>query len=311
GQLETLHRFKDPSEGFGPNELVAVDAKLFGTTYGGGVKGRGVVFSMSSSGVERVLYHFRGAPDGSNPNTLISLSGTLYGTTAYGGTYGKGTVFEISATGQEHVVYSFKGGADASMPNGLIGAGHELYGTSEFGGRHGVGSVFEVTLGGSERLLHSFENLPGGRLPAGGLIEVNHQLYGTTSEGCKSGAGMVFGLSLAGKEQVLGCFRSSQTFDLNGRLVDAGGILYGTSVYGGSGSCPTYPGEPGGCGSVFALTSSGRTTLLHDFQGVDGAFPGGLVEMNGTLYGTTSMGGSSNSGTIFAVLELRGAFNVR
>ena len=54
-----------------------------------------------------------------------------------------------------------------------------------------------------------------------------------------------------------------------------------------------YAGGQYGQGSVFRLTTAGRFTGLHDFQGSDGSQPGGaLVEgTDGNLYGVHSMEG--------------------
>lgn len=58
-------------------------------------------------------------------------------------------------------------------------------------------------------------------------------------------------------------------------------------------------------GSVRAVhgTPTGQFTVLHSFGGWgDGVRPfGGLTNVDGTLYGTTSNGGTDDSGTIFAV----------
>jgi uncharacterized repeat protein (TIGR03803 family) len=57
-----------------------------------------------------------------------------------------------------------------------------------------------------------------------------------------------------------------------------------------------------GCGIAYKLTPKGAETILHTFtDGADGGNPrGGLVlDMAGNLYGTTSTGGSGNSGVVF------------
>ena len=82
-------------------------------------------------------------------------------------------------------------------------------------------------------------------------------------------------------------------------LVLSGNVLYGTASQGGL----------AGGGTVFKVNTDGTGFgILHDFtppnantgtQG-DGAYPfGGLVLAGSVLYGTTSAGGSLNSGTIF------------
>jgi uncharacterized repeat protein (TIGR03803 family) len=67
-------------------------------------------------------------------------------------------------------------------------------------------------------------------------------------------------------------------------LLDANGTLYGTTFDGGS----------SGDGSVYSMNARGAATVLHAFSGKpsDGADPeAGLIDANGTLYGTTFVGG--------------------
>jgi uncharacterized repeat protein (TIGR03803 family) len=57
---------------------------------------------------------------------------------------------------------------------------------------------------------------------------------------------------------------------------------------------------------VFKVTMAPRPfeTVLHSFQGgpSDGAYPyAGLIDVGGTLYGTTFEGGASGHGTVFKV----------
>jgi len=77
-------------------------------------------------------------------------------------------------------------------------------------------------------------------------------------------------------------------------LMDASGNLYGTTSYGGNVNL-SYCGSSGysGCGTVFMLDPNGVETVLHNFNGADGANPSaGLIrDGNGDLYGTTVFGG--------------------
>jgi uncharacterized repeat protein (TIGR03803 family) len=93
--------------------------------------------------------------------------------------------------------------------------------------------------------------------------------------------------------RVLYSFRGGTDGSGPGSLLNVNGTLYGTTGGGGM-----Y-----GYGTVFAITSSGRETVLYSFgKGTDGIFPGGgLVDVNGTLYGTTGYGGTYSYGTVFAV----------
>ena len=88
----------------------------------------------------------------------------------------------------------------------------------------------------------------------------------------------------------------------NAGLIQAtDGNLYGTTYSGGvNNSCgPYFPG----CGTAFKITAGGQLTTLHSFDGTDGEYPdGGLLQAdNGSLYGTTSQGGSSGYGTVYSL----------
>ena len=58
-----------------------------------------------------------------------------------------------------------------------------------------------------------------------------------------------------------------------------------------------------GVGTVFKIMTTGTESLLYSFKGKpDGAGPqAGLLELNGTLYGTTADGGSHGEGTVFKI----------
>ncbi len=53
-------------------------------------------------------------------------------------------------------------------------------------------------------------------------------------------------------------------------------------------------------GPMLSAGQAQTSTVLKHFTGSDGAWPdAGLVLSGSTLYGTTSLGGSSNKGTVF------------
>jgi len=85
------------------------------------------------------------------------------------------------------------------------------------------------------------------------------------------------------------------------RLLDVNGTLYGTTESGGSGN---------GYGTLFSYTpgASSVTTLIN-FSNANGGIPvSGLIDVNGTLYGTTAIGGDngSGSGTLFSFAPATG-----
>jgi len=90
---------------------------------------------------------------------------------------------------------------------------------------------------------------------------------------------------------------------LSGVSVGPGGILYGTTVFGGR----------HGDGCVFTLTplSSGYAErILFNFDGRDGAKPAGNVvaDGDGDLFGDTVIGGAHNAGTVFELVPTRGGY---
>jgi uncharacterized repeat protein (TIGR03803 family) len=290
--------------------LVNVNGTLYGTTRFGGANGYGTVFSITRSGTEKVLYSFKNCPDGSYPEGgLLDVNGTLYGTTVEGGancgTYGGfGTVFSITLSGTEKVLYSFKNDPDGVYPEAdLLNVNGTLYGTASQGGEYHKGTVFSITIHGKEKTLHSFGSSGDGVYPEGALLNVNGTLYGTTYNGgaysCGStgNCGTVFSITRSGTETVLYSFKGSPSYEGDhpvAGLVNDKGTLYGTTWGGG-----TAKG-----GTVFRITTSGVEKLLHNFNGYDGdgaAPEAPLLNVGGTLYSTTYVGGAFGYGTVYSI----------
>ena len=292
---------------------------LYGTTYLGGVSGRGTVFKVTSKGVETVPHSFTGGADGATPfgGLVNSGHGNLYGTTAFGGGtgcggFGCGTVFQITPQGKEIVLYSFTGAnGDGAFPDaGLVSDFQgNLYGTTASGGDagcggSGCGTVFKMTPQGKETVLYSFTGANGdGANPVADLVfDWQGNLYGTTETGggagCNGiGCGTVFKVTPKGTETVLHNFTGGAdgATPFAGLVLDWQGNLYGTTEFGGA----------SGFGTVFKVTAKGTETVLHSFTGVngDGIYPiGGLVlDLQGNLYGTTETGGAFGYGTVFKI----------
>jgi len=297
--------------------LVDVNGTLYGTTSAGGVNGSGTVFSVDpGTGAETVLYSFcseTNCADGASPWTsLLEANGTLYGTTSAGGANSGGTVFSLDpGTGTETVLYSFcsqTNCADGASPYAsLIDVNGTLYGTTYFGGitgcyLGGCGTVFSFDPGtGTETVLYSFcsqTDCTDGDQPNGGLVDVNGILYGTTSRGgaaCNSGynCGTVFSVDpQAGTETVLHTFcpNCGDGSTPMASLIAVQGILYGTTEFGGAVSIEG--------GTVFSLDpGTGTETVLYSLpcpgrSCKHGDSPvAGLLDLNGTLYGTAKFSG--------------------
>jgi uncharacterized repeat protein (TIGR03803 family) len=256
---------------------------------------------------ETVVYAFKGGSDGATPAAgLINVSGTLYGTTFSGGADGGygGTVFSVTPAGAEAVVYAFNGANDAARPDaGLINVRGTLYGTTQDGGPNNNGAVFKVTRAGAETVVYPFKGGTDGSLPFAKLINVGGTLYGTTDRGGAYGLGTVFSVKKAGAETVVYSFGGADHDGANpyAGVINVGSTLYGTTSEGGSGNCAS------GCGTVFSVTPAGAERVVYSFKGgTDGAIPyAGLLNVGGTLYGTTFEGGYTNCGqgcgTVFGV----------
>jgi uncharacterized repeat protein (TIGR03803 family) len=190
GAEKVLHTFGTaPDDGAYPAaSLINVSGTLYGTTTEGGTYDQGTVFSVTTSGSEKVLYAFKGGTDGSSPWAgLVALNGVLYGTSQSGGTgclsAGCGTVYSITTSGQEKVLYRFLGASDGADPVAdLTVMKGRLYGTTQHGGGTlcDCGTIFSVTASGQEKVLHRFTGTRDGGGNPNNLISLNKVLYGTT-----------------------------------------------------------------------------------------------------------------------------------
>lgn len=144
-------------------------------------------------------------------------------------------------------------------------------------------------------LIFSFDG-SNGKEPAAPLIDVNGTLYGTTYAGGAHDEGTAFELLPASASQtVLHSFAGGKDGALpTAPLADVGGTFYGTTANGGG---------PSGEGVVFKLSSSGGESVVHNFgMPGDGANPyAGVLDVHGTLYGTTAGGGTNSQGTVFTI----------
>ena len=182
---------------------------------------------------------------------------------------GCGTIFSVSTTGTEKVRYSFTGGPDGAFPNGgLVDVNGTMYGMAEQGGAGcgsgGCGTIFSLNKSGAFQAIYSFQGPPtDGAFPWGNLTNVKGVLYGTTDQGGAStacstasrtpGCGTVFRVTTSGKERMLYSFEGSPDGNYaNMSLLYLKGVLYGTTLLGGSGSCARTAGT--GCGTVFSLS---------------------------------------------------------
>jgi uncharacterized repeat protein (TIGR03803 family) len=315
-QEKALYSF---SVGSGPEGALVADSKgnLYGTTSFGGQFGNGAVFELSpptqrgKSWTEKTLYSFDAAAgDLFEPiGPLVLHNGKLYGTTYGGPSADPGGVFELSLSGStwtETILHIFTGTlSDGWYPQyGVVfDSSGNLYGATYQGGSHEVGVIFQLVPGTggiwTENILYSFTGLSDGGYPTGPVfMSKTGQLYGLAGWNGKNFSGLVYELKSGTPwtESVLYTFTGgTDGGGPSGPLtLDKAGNFYGVTGVGGLGN-----------GVVFELSPSGSTwteSALYSFTGGSNGnkpFEGAIFDSTGSLYGTTSLGGSGSCSSGF------------
>lgn len=312
GDFSILYSSGD--SGGSPANGVVLDQQgnIYGMTSQGGAYQGGIIFQISTEGVETVLHSFNCETDGCFPfqGPSIDQSGNLYGAATIGGSGGYGTVFKFNPTTSNFTtLYNFTGNSDGGNPySAVVDSNGNVYGPTQEGVNYGL--IFKVTPSGTETVLHVFlENGKDGFAPSRTVaLDGEGNVYGSTIFGGKTGIGTIFKITPAGKETILHSFKGGADgwFPQYGPVLDSSGNLYGTTLYGG-----TYDG-----GTVYKVAKT-KETVLHSFapNGTDGLNPYANVTLdaNGNLVGTTSGGGDApgceplGCGTIFGISFADGA----
>jgi uncharacterized repeat protein (TIGR03803 family) len=219
----------------------------------------------------------------------------------------------VAWAGTETVLWNFSNSnGDGSLPwsNFLISDSKgNLYGVTGQGGTNSTGMVFELSPNGSggytETILYDFKasGSGDGATPYGRLrFGKSGILFGTTQGGGANRNGTVYELSPKSgggwTETVLYSFSASGADGASpaaGITIGKNGTLYGTTSFGGANST----------GTVFQLTKSAKgwtEKVLHSFGATgDGSYPyaGVMLDAQGNLYGTTSIGGAVGYGSVY------------
>jgi uncharacterized repeat protein (TIGR03803 family) len=264
----------------------------------------GAVFKMTTNGTATRLASFNIA-NGAFPLAGLTQGndGNFYGTTWAGGSYtntpytqGIGTVFKMMTNGTLTTLKSFSG-FDGFRPEAplTLGKDNNFYGTT-YGGGGTYGSVFKITASSTLTPLYYFNPpLTNGANPSGPLtLGVDGNFYGTTQEGGSvNNNGTVFEITTNGTLTTLVNFSGTNGAKPSAGLIFRGdGYFYGTTSQGGTSYYYS--------GTAFKMTTNGILTTLVNFNRTNGESPNGLtLGVDGNLYGTTTLGGTSNFGTIF------------
>ena len=296
GTLTSLYNFTFGANGTGPltGVIVGADGNLYGANGSG-------IFKLTLGGAFTVLSSSLPALNVSN-GLVQASDGNFYATTFTNDDATRyGVVFRVTPAGALTVLYTF------APPNGaypeaplIQGTDGNLYGTTSAGGPSNAPLAFKITTGGGFSVV---ADLTFGYLPQTALLQATDgNFYGVAP-----GKNLVFKMTPQGTVTTLYTFCSVNTSiqcqdgtNPQGALIQGkDGNLYGTTGGGGS-----YFSNGG---TIFQLTLAGKLTTLYSFcpqfPCTDGMNPQGTLYQtsDGTLYGTTMSGGTSNQGVVFSL----------
>ncbi len=278
------------------------NGKLWVTTFGQGKFDCGTVFQTSLVGKLSHRSNFS-CTDGNEPEALtLGTDGNYYGVTFFGGSGNAGTGFKRTPAGALTVLYDFTfDGSSGSEPVGTLTQGTDgnFYGAtySSTSSNDYGGTLYKITPEGTLTTIYTFclsFGCPDGSQPSSGpVLAMDGNFYGITYGGGTHGVGTMYRITPQGALATIYSFDTStdDIFFPNWPLVlAANGNFYSVVSQGGA----------NGDGAVFEITPSGHFTVLHDFDGTDGYFPGGLIQgTDGNLYGTTAGVDNEINGSIF------------
>ncbi len=311
-----IHNFTGP-DGAEPFAGPTLDSSgnLYGTTYGGGAHGLGIVYELkhvNGSWILDPLFSFLGIGQPA-VGVTIGPNGTLFGAASAGVQGSLGGVFNLQpppascrsvlCPWNETILHIFTGeGGDGAGPFGnlVFDSQRNFYGTTAEGGVHIAGTVYEGTPSGDTWSVSTIYSFAPDSYPSGGLaLDSAGNLYGTTVGGGDDNMGTVFELtpSQGGwTETVLHSFSGSDGCGpMAGLVFDRAGNLYGATA---------------NCGTIFELSPQGsgwnfQTLYTFGPQGAFGPDSTLAIDAAGVLYGTDPYP-STGIGTVFELSPTSG-----
>lgn len=244
----------------------------------------------------------------------LAADGFIYGTTVNQGPGGGGGVYRVRTDGADYaVLHSLQRTNDGAEPTGgvILARDGALYGTTFRGGTNDSGTVFRLgTDGHGFQVLHHFASSNDCRNPQSELMEARDgSIYGTATGGGGHGRGGIFKITPDGlRYSVVSRLFHGQPDDprrpVGGLIQGIDGALYGTTKFGGLKDN----------GTVFRLDPGGTFAVVKSL----GLASGGLLQpegtllqtTDGTLYGTSTLGGVAGGGGLFRMTADGGDFSI-
>jgi hypothetical protein len=246
------------TNGGSPNNIIAgSNGNLYGTTgYGGffpssgGCQGLGcgVIFRLTTSGVYTVLHRFNGTTETSLPIGVTQASdGNLYGGTGY---LGGGALYRVTPSGKFTNLFTFGSGVYALAPLTQASDGL-LYGFSHLVNASTI-ELFSSTLEGSVDDIASVAQALFKQYGIGKLLQATDGNFWTSASVAPGGSGFgrVFAITAAGTiVDSLSFSGTNGSFPTNGLIQAISGVLYGTTIKGGTTSNGT-----SGSGVIYTIS---------------------------------------------------------
>jgi len=318
-QFVTLYTFPG---GFNPTSrllpvVVGGRTYFYGVTARGGTYNSGSLYRFqvpadSSTSIRiSTLYNFGQSgstgtlnPDGGllpSGDMTLGSDGYIYGSTLTGGSNsssGPGVIYRFDPNSSIYTkLVNIPGHFSRT---GLTESSGSLWGVATFGGTSLSGSIFKYDLSaGTFTVAHSFNGANGKFPDQNLLLAADGFLYGLTRTSSIATEGAVLykiNPSTSTFTDLVHFTASISGSNGHSNLIEDLGYIYGFCEEGGA----------FGSGSIFRYsTASGDFTVLHTFSGSsvsDGAIPkGNFIRVGNSLYGTTTVGGVNNNGTIFSI----------
>ncbi|MEM9299166.1 MAG: choice-of-anchor tandem repeat GloVer-containing protein [Bacteroidota bacterium] len=261
-------------------------SEMWGTTLAGGQYEAGFVFKMNPDGSDyEIVYAFNGTSTGRTGYNQLTQGndGLLYGVT--GGTSGAGTIFTVDPVSGAHTVVHY------FNPFNYVRSKLTLATNGKF---YGIGSGFMFEFDPSNKSVRiidpwdSFSFLFG----EGFLLEIEpNVLYGAAPG--FGGAGAIFKYDISTDTYTTLHFFNGEDGDSpnSDLLLSPDSLLYGTTISEGDNNR----------GTLFSYDLKKDTLVVEaHLDSEHNLANGGLVQHeNGLIFGATTIGGSSSSGSIF------------
>ncbi|HNQ13809.1 MAG TPA: hypothetical protein PKM16_11435, partial [Bacteroidia bacterium] len=262
--------------------IKAANGMLYGSTYGGGTGGGGIIFRLNpNTHVYSILYGLNQLSDGGSitDKLLEASNGKLYGMAAYGGANGEGTIFSFDPSNNTFTKLHDFNGINGGTPYGSLLEATDgfLYGMTYDGGSNNKGVFFKLQLStGIFTKIFDF-NGTNGNNPWNSLIQVTPtKLYGMCSSATASG-GIIFEYDL-----LTGMAANVYSFNfITDGFIPWGSLLKGSdnNLYGTLSSGPV-----SNTGAVFKYNYLSNTfSSVHQFVMSEGNNLSGHLVESGTV----------------------------